>query len=60
VIYARHVPDLAPLLEQIRRARESVRRSTMLEFQHENVGKLHSTAAEVAQKIASNPLTYKG
>ena len=47
-------------IEHVERARESARRVTMLEFQHENVGKPRSTAADVAQKIASNPLTYKG
>lgn len=46
--------------EQVEGACESVNDTSMLEFQHENVGKPRSTAGEAAQKIASNPLTYKG
>lgn len=54
------MPDLSWIVDLIERNRESLRRSTMLEFQQENVGKRHSTAPEAGQKIASNPLTYKG
>ncbi len=52
--------DAYSIIEHVERARESARRATMLEFQHENVGKPLSTAVETAQKISPKLLTYKG
>lgn len=52
-------PKLWSIIGHVERARESVRAVTMLEFQHGNVGNARTTAAEIAQKIAVNPLTDK-